>query len=73
MPGENIAQAVSDRYARAASSGEHMCCPTSYHMSHLKTFIPEEVLKISYGCGTPAGLKTVSAGETVLDLSLIHI
>ncbi|MDR4473626.1 MAG: methyltransferase domain-containing protein [Nitrospira sp.] len=37
-------------------------------MSHLKTFIPEEVLNISYGCGTPAGLKTVSAGETVLDI-----
>ena len=29
---------------------------------------PEEVLKISYGCGTPAGLKTVSQGETVLDI-----
>ncbi len=68
MPGENITQTVSDRYARAASTGEHMCCPTSYDMSHLKTFIPEEVLQISYGCGTPAGLKTVSAGETVLDI-----
>ena len=68
MPGENITQAVSDRYARAASSGEQMCCPTSYDMSHLKTFIPEEVLKISYGCGTPAGLQTVRAGETVLDI-----
>ncbi len=68
MPGENITQTVSDRYARAASTGEQMCCPTSYDMSHLKTFIPEEVLKISYGCGTPAGLKTVSAGETVLDI-----
>jgi SAM-dependent methyltransferase len=37
-------------------------------MGNLKTFIPEEVLKISYGCGTPAGLKTVQAGETVLDI-----
>lgn len=37
-------------------------------MGHLQTFIPEEVLKISYGCGTPAGLKTVRAGETVLDI-----
>jgi ubiquinone/menaquinone biosynthesis C-methylase UbiE len=36
-------------------------------MAHLKSFI-EEVLKISYGCGTPAGLKTVNAGETVLDI-----
>ena len=45
-----------------------MCCPTSYDMTDLKSFIPEEVLKISYGCGTPAGLKTVRAGETVLDI-----
>ena len=68
MPTDDITQKVSDRYARAASTGEQMCCPTSYDMSHLKTFIPEEVLKISYGCGTPAGLDTVQAGETVLDI-----
>ena len=68
MPTDEITQKVSERYARAASAGEQMCCPTSYDMSHLKTFIPEEVLKISYGCGTPAGLQTVRAGETVLDI-----
>jgi SAM-dependent methyltransferase len=68
MPIDEIAQKVSDRYAKAASTGEQMCCPTSYDMGHLKTFIPEEVLKISYGCGTPAGLKTVQTGETVLDI-----
>ena len=68
MPTDEITQQVSDRYARAASTGEQMCCPTSYDMGHLKTFIPEEVLKISYGCGTPAGLQTVKAGETVLDI-----
>ncbi len=68
MPIDEITQTVSDRYAKAASAGEQMCCPTSYDMGHLKTFIPEEVLKISYGCGTPAGLKTVQAGETVLDI-----
>lgn len=68
MPIEEITQKVSDRYAKAASTGEQMCCPTSYDMANLKSFIPEEVLKISYGCGTPAGLKTVSAGETVLDI-----
>ena len=65
---DEIAQKVSDRYARAASTGEQMCCPTSYDMADLQSFIPEEVLKISYGCGTPAGLKTVSQGETVLDI-----
>jgi arsenite methyltransferase len=68
MPIDEIAQKVSDRYARAASTGEQMCCPTSYDMADLQSFIPEEVLKISYGCGTPAGLKTVSRGETVLDI-----
>jgi SAM-dependent methyltransferase len=65
---EDIAQIVSDRYARAASTGEQMCCPTGYNFDDLKQFIPEEVLKISYGCGTPAGLQTVKAGETVLDI-----
>jgi ubiquinone/menaquinone biosynthesis C-methylase UbiE len=68
MPTDEITQKVSERYAKAASTGEQMCCPTNYDMGHLKTFIPEEVLKISYGCGTPAGLKTVQAGETVLDI-----
>ena len=47
MPIDEIAQKVSDRYARAASTGEQMCCPTSYDMANLKSFIPEEVLKIS--------------------------
>ena len=68
MPIDDITQKVSERYAKAASTGEEMCCPTSYDMGHLTTFIPEAVLKISYGCGTPAGLRTVQAGETVLDI-----
>ncbi|MBX3235897.1 MAG: methyltransferase domain-containing protein [Nitrospiraceae bacterium] len=68
MATDDITKKVSERYARAASTGEQMCCPTSYDMGHLKTFIPEEVLKISYGCGTPAGLQTVHAGERVLDI-----
>jgi arsenite methyltransferase len=65
---DDIAQKVSERYARAAASGEQMCCPTGYNFNDLKTFIPEEVLNISYGCGTPAGLDTVKTGETVLDI-----
>ena len=68
MPMDEITQKVSERYAKAASTGEQMCCPTSYNMANLQSFIPEEVLKISYGCGTPAGLKTVSLGEIVLDI-----
>jgi arsenite methyltransferase len=65
---DEITKKVSERYARAASSGEQVCCPTGYDFTDLKTFIPEEVLNISYGCGTPAGIETVRAGETVLDI-----
>jgi len=68
MLNEEITQQVSERYARAAATGEQLCCPTGYDFNDLKTFIPEEVLKISYGCGTPAGLDTVRIGETVLDI-----
>src|SRR3989442_5959773 len=68
MSNETITHAVSERYARAAATGEQICCPTGYNVEDLRTFIPEEVLKISYGCGTPAGLDTVRAGETVLDI-----
>src|SRR5437867_10913273 len=68
MSYDGITQRVSDRYARAAATGEQICCPTGYNFDDLKTFIPEQVLKISYGCGTPAGLETVRAGETVLDI-----
>ncbi len=68
MLDETITQNVSERYARAAATGEQMCCPTGYNLDHLRTFIPEEVLRISYGCGTPVGLESIRAGETVLDI-----
>jgi SAM-dependent methyltransferase len=68
MSNETTTQAVSERYARAAATGEQICCPTGYNFDDLRTFIPEEVLKVSYGCGTPAGLETVRRGETVLDI-----
>jgi SAM-dependent methyltransferase len=68
MTVENVSELVSERYARAAATGEQMCCPTGYNFDELRRFIPEEVLKISYGCGTPAGLETVCIGETVLDI-----
>lgn len=68
MASDPITDAVSERYARAARTGEQMCCPTGYNFDDLKRFIPDEVLKISYGCGTPAGLDTVRLGETVVDI-----
>ena len=68
MSNDTITQAVSDRYAKAVTTGEEMCCPTGYNHEDLRTFIPEPVLKVSYGCGTPVGLTTVQSGETVLDI-----
>jgi SAM-dependent methyltransferase len=68
MPDETITQQVSERYARAVTTGEQMCCPTGYNFDDLRSFVPEEVLRVSYGCGTPAGLATVRPGETVLDV-----
>ena len=68
MQNETITQAVSERYAKAVTTGEEMCCPTGYDHEALGKFIPEAVLKVSYGCGTPVGLTTVKPGETVLDI-----
>lgn len=68
MPTDEITQRVSDRSVRVASMSELLRGPTRYDFTNLKSFIPEEVLKVSSGCGTPVGLKTVSPGETVLDI-----
>lgn len=68
MIDETVTRQVSARYAHAVTTGEQMCCPTGYDLEDLRTFIPDDVLKVSYGCGTPAGLNTVRAGETVLDI-----
>ena len=65
---ESITQSVSQRYAKAVTNGEEMCCPTGYNHEDLGQFIPEPVLKVSYGCGTPVGLSTVQPGEVVLDI-----
>jgi SAM-dependent methyltransferase len=64
----SITQSVSQRYAKAVTNGEQMCCPTGYNHEDLGQFIPEAVLKVSYGCGTPVGLSTVKPGEVVLDI-----
>lgn len=64
----SITQSVSQRYAKAVTNGEQMCCPTGYNHEDLGRFIPEAVLKVSYGCGTPVGLSTVQPGEVVLDI-----
>ncbi len=44
-----------------------LCCPTIY--DGVETgHIPEEVLDVSYGCGSPVTLAGIRPGETMLDL-----
>jgi SAM-dependent methyltransferase len=65
----DVKSAVEKRYSDAAAKPEaQLCCPTGYNVDELKTWIPEEVLNISYGCGTPAGLGEIAEGETVVDI-----
>jgi SAM-dependent methyltransferase len=64
----SITRSVSQRYAKAVTNGEQLCCPTGYNHEDLGNFIPEPVLKVSYGCGTPVGLSTIQPGEVVLDI-----
>ena len=49
MLDETVTQQVSARYARAARTGEQMCCTNGYNFDDLRSFIPDEVLKISSG------------------------
>jgi hypothetical protein len=69
MPTDDITRKLSGRYACAVSTGERMCCPTVYDFDGLQSCIPDEVLRISYGCGTPAGLATIRSCETVFSVS----
>ncbi len=59
-------RSVSQRYAKAVTNGEQLCCPTGYNHEDLGQFIPETVLKVSYGCGTPVGLSTVQSWRSRL-------
>src|SRR5437879_13442450 len=66
MSDETITRQVSERYARAVTSGEQMCCATGYNFDDLRSFVREEVLRVSYGCGTTDGLATVGVSEAVV-------
>ncbi|GMR05134.1 MAG: hypothetical protein BMS9Abin23_1074 [Thermodesulfobacteriota bacterium] len=44
-----------------------LCCPTIYDNVEID-HIPEEVLEVSYGCGSPVSLASITPGETMLDL-----
>ena len=59
---------VSDYYGKAANDVEEdIVNPVKYEREYIE-HIPEEVVKISYGCGSPVISADVKEGETVLDL-----
>ncbi len=59
---------VRDFYSKAAiATQESLCCPVKYERVDL-SHIPERVLEISYGCGSPVSKANIRSGETLVDL-----
>lgn len=68
-PGEGVSRRDVQEYYRAAAATprEELCCPAPYAPEDV-AHIPEEVLAISYGCGSPIARALPVAGEVVVDL-----
>lgn len=65
---DSVHNAVRDFYGNAAKKPKpELCCPTSYNVDDI-SHIPEDAIKISYGCGSPVSLADIKSGETLLDL-----
>ncbi|MFQ5428464.1 MAG: methyltransferase domain-containing protein [Thermodesulfobacteriota bacterium] len=65
---ETLRSDVQSFYGEAALKPQpELCCPTAYAGAETG-HIPDEVLDVSYGCGSPVTLSGLSRGETMLDL-----
>ena len=53
--------------AAAIQPKKELCCPVSYDREDV-SFIPKEVLEVSYGCASPMSLAQPKQNEVVLDL-----
>lgn len=59
---------VSDFYRQAAQSPQaELCCAEGYPKEEI-SHIPQEVLEIAYGCGSPVNLAGIQPGEVMVDL-----
>lgn len=68
MGKDTVRKSVNKFYSTAATQPQkELCCPTSYNSADL-SHIPQEVLNISYGCGSPVAPAHIELGESVLDL-----
>jgi len=66
---ENVSRNdVLSFYSKAAITAQKkLCCPKQYDLTDL-SHIPEEVMEISYGCGSPVEQAGLREGEVMLDL-----
>ena len=65
---DTVRKSVNEFYATAAiQPRKELCCPSSYNPSDV-SHIPQNILDISYGCGSPVTLASIAPGESVLDL-----
>ncbi len=63
-----IRESVKEFYTKVAMKPrKELCCPTSYSKEDV-SHIPEEVMEVSYGCGSPVLSADIKEGEKVLDL-----
>lgn len=64
----HVTKTVKKKFSKAAHAPvADYYCPTGYDPKDL-AHIPSEVLDVSYGCGNPAALASIKAGETIVDL-----
>ena len=67
-PSEVSREDVREFYSKAAvATQESLCCPVKYERVDL-SHIPEKVLEISYGCGSPVNKANIRLGESLVDL-----
>jgi radical SAM/Cys-rich protein len=65
---EQVRDDVKYFYKNAAiQPRKELCCPVSYEQEEL-SYIPKEVMEVSYGCGSPISLAKPNDGEVVVDL-----
>ena len=66
---ETMREQIKEQYARAATEGVNLCSTDSYRNLDL-SWVPDEILKVNQGCGSPlsdAG-HDVRRGDVVVDL-----
>src|SRR5687768_4998836 len=66
---ETMRERIKEQYARAATEGVSLCATDSYRDLDL-SWVPDEILQVNQGCGSPLGDAghDVRRGDVVADL-----